>query len=411
MRPTWTSSVVTMASSLALAGANILLLGAVGRAEGVDAAGRFIVAVTVSQLVAVLASLQLDTTIVYHLGRASRHDVLVAGRRILAGSCIVGVLFALAAGTVLGLPTPLAIVAALGVVATLLSRFAEGFLRSGRRWGRAAAGRILQAGGVVATATVVVARPTNAPVTAMLGWVASWAIFGVVAWRQVPHSQRRAPPRDLTREMLKFGWRGHIGLVAQQGNYRVDLFLVAAMAGSASAGFYGAAARGIDLLWYIPTAVSFDLLPRLVGGDATGRTADRIAGWTGLVAACAGAVAWLGSPWAIRLLFGSSFDDAVSLFRILIPGALVLVVGKIYSQELISLGRIDVNTRLAVSAVTVSVAGNLVVIPRYGATGAAGLASVLYAIQGMLTVWLARRVRVGAASPAETREPCVERRR
>ena len=108
---------------------------------------------------------------------------------------------------------------------------------------------------------------------------------------------------------------------------------------------------------------------------------------------CAGAlVAALVGPWLLPILFGSAFQAAVVPFLLLLPGALGFVFMSIFSSGLIGSAAPGRSSLGAIVALPVGVALDFLLIPRYGASGAAAAASAAL-IAGGATALIAYRSR------------------
>lgn len=400
-------AITTLGSSVVAAAANFLVVAAIARYLGAAAIGRFAVIVAVVQLTALAASLGLDTSTVYFGGsHASQRSVIARATTwwIVGVGLPTGVFASLLTGLLLNDATYIELlVIALGIPVVLAVRLGEGVLRSQRRHQQAATARVAQ-GSVLGTGTAVLIVSGGFTADAvLLLWGASW-FASSLAQRGASdeHARHTMPSATEVRQWVKrlsaFGLRSHLGLVAQQLNYRADLLLVAGLAGSSAAGLYGMAGRVIDLLWYIPTAASFDLLPRLVDGAGEGEappTADASAIRVGVALIGCGAVAWFAAERVFVGVLGPEFRPAGSMLRVLLPGAVLLGVAKLHGQELIALGRPGTNAAISFLTLAIAVPAGLLIIPRHGALGAAWVSTTLYSGQALAT-WLVvqRRRRV-----------------
>lgn len=202
------------------------------------------------------------------------------------------------------------------------------------------------------------------------------------------------PQWRLLRRMLGFGLTSQAGNMAQLLNYRLDSFLVLAFVGQAGVAYYAIATAVAEALWFLPTAVSTVLLPRLIraqGGEAAWFT-PLISRLT-LALTTVSAVAVVAvAPFAVPLLFGASYSHAVPPLYALFPGVVAASVTKVLASYVFSQGRVAMNTGVALLALVVTVVLDLLLIPLFGIIGAAFASSASYSTSLLLTLWLYRRL-------------------
>ncbi|NUT35543.1 MAG: multi antimicrobial extrusion protein MatE, partial [Hamadaea sp.] len=260
---------------------------------------------------------------------------------------------------------------------------------------------------------VVTAFAAGAPVAL---WSVAWAlpylpvcvIAGVLVWRLSRPSRRPHPrprlviigPTTLSQRMIRpfqrRGWTNDhremggrfwrftapraVANVAQTALQRVDVLLVAALAGLAPAAAYAVAGRFVVLGQLANGAINQVVQPRLaetlaVGDLPAARRLYRTAtGWLIL------------TSWPLHLtvlqfagdylaLFGTHYKQAAPVVRILALAMLVATGCGMVDMVLAMGGRTVWNLANVLTALTVMVAVDLLLIPAYGIVGAAiGLA-------------------------------------
>ncbi len=196
------------------------------------------------------------------------------------------------------------------------------------------------------------------------------------------------------RRALGYGVREHLGNIAMFLSYRVDMFFVAAFAGTAAVGIYSIAVMMAELFLYLPNAVSTVLFPRLAGrGKEEG--ARNTAQTARVISTVVGIGILVSIPFAapiVRVAFSSAFLPAVPAFLALLPGVYALSVSKVLSRYFTAtLGRPLLNARAQGISLAVNLPLNVLLIPRFGILGAAAASSVAYVAHAAVTLFLFRR--------------------
>jgi len=179
---------------------------------------------------------------------------------------------------------------------------------------------------------------------------------------------------------------------------RLDLVLLKIMGRSAAeAGFY-AGAQNLSLL---PSLFSFALAPVLLSSlgralrDEDLATARRLGQQTlraVLLLLPAAAIAAAAAEEIVGLVFGQAFLPTAEPLRLLTFGALALVMVAVGTTILISAGRQHWTLHLAWPLVPCAAASHLLLIPRFGAWGAALGTTVLAGAAALVTLGLVHRI-------------------
>lgn len=183
-------------------------------------------------------------------------------------------------------------------------------------------------------------------------------------------------------------------------NYRLDAFIVNVFLGAAAVGIYGAAVSLAEMLWYLPNAVSFVIFPKAAAATAEemNRFTPRVFRLTlALTAAGAVALALLGGL-LIRLIYGPAFAAAYLPLLVLLPGVVLLGGGKVLSNEMAGRGLVHYNSIISGLALILTVALDLLLIPRLGLSGAALASTAAYTVTFFIALLFYRSVSRGAAA-------------
>jgi len=232
--------------------------------------------------------------------------------------------------------------------------------------------------------------------TAVATWIGGQALATVVI---AAHLQLRLagfgrPDLALARRTLSFGLKAHGGHVMMLGNYKLDQWLVGSIAGSRELGLYSIAVAWAESLYYLATAVASVQRPALVRSlrAVAGRQAARALRATVIatVPVAAGIIA--AAPFLCVTVFGEEFRESIQPLRLLTAGAFGVIALKLLGNALTAQGDPLLETTAIAVAFVVTVVLDIVLIPPYGATGAALASSLAYTAGGVTVAAIFMRV-------------------
>lgn len=176
-----------------------------------------------------------------------------------------------------------------------------------------------------------------------------------------------------------------------------DVLMLGVMADSETVGLYGIASRVAALLTFVLAAVNSVTAPRFAKMHADGKRkkmeqlAKSSAMWMVIVSLPAVVIFWV-FPGIILELFGTSFSDGVWILRILVIGQFVSIsVGSVGTLLMMS-GHERLIRNNTVLAIVVNLSANLLLIPIFGAVGAAMATALAYIVQNVVLWWKVRKV-------------------
>jgi len=177
--------------------------------------------------------------------------------------------------------------------------------------------------------------------------------------------------RDLARRGLAFGAKASIAGIANQGNVRADQLFVASLVSARELGFYVVAATLATATLLVSQALNLIVVPMVATGDHQAvRRILRITLAFMTLAAIALAVA--AAP-LVRLLFGATFGPSVGPAQILCFASIFIAGKGIVSAALVGHGRPGETAVVESATFAILVAAMLLVVPEYGANGAAAV--------------------------------------
>jgi O-antigen/teichoic acid export membrane protein len=192
----------------------------------------------------------------------------------------------------------------------------------------------------------------------------SWALD----WKFIKYAWQEALPLTLTMLFVNV-------------YFRIDITLLTRLRSAVEVGWYGAAHKCIEVLMIVPAilmAATFPGMARLhVENPEKLKSAVQILLRLLLLLACP---MLAGAPFVaeplMTLLFGQEFSPAGIDFVFLVIALGFIYFNFVFTFLLISARKQTINAILAAGAVVVCIAANLLLIPRYGHTGAALAASL-----------------------------------
>jgi O-antigen/teichoic acid export membrane protein len=152
------------------------------------------------------------------------------------------------------------------------------------------------------------------------------------------------------------------------------------MLGLAIVGQVSVATYLAEWLWYVPSILG-NLLFAVVAADRGALSVQRVARSARLVAAMlvpAMIVLMILGRWLVLSMYGPAYGQAGLLFTILLPGMTALGLHLVIDSFFAGSGFPPITFGGAIVALAAKVGLNLVVVPRYGALGAATVTSLIY---------------------------------
>ncbi|WP_433793429.1 lipopolysaccharide biosynthesis protein [Actinoplanes sp. CA-252034] len=217
------------------------------------------------------------------------------------------------------------------------------------------------------------------PVVILAGFAARTAYRRGLVVAEITRTERRR----LRRDFWIFTGPRAVAAVAQLALQRVDVLLVAALGGLAPAAVYAVAGRFVVLIQFANQGLSQSVQPRLAEALSTGdhAAAKRLyqiaTGWLVLVTwpVCLLVIAF--APRYLRL-FGEGYAAGVPVVLVLASAMLVATGCGMVDMVLAMAGRTSANLGNVLIALAVTVGLDVLLIPHWGAIGAAiGLAGAM----------------------------------
>ncbi|HET8556635.1 MAG TPA: oligosaccharide flippase family protein [Gaiellaceae bacterium] len=393
-----------------LAGATLSIV--LARTIGPSANGRFALLGTLVGLVSLLASLSLNAGIVYEVSRR-RWSVRSAFRTSyemglalgLAGICAGVAFFALTHGSVYkGIPFWLALVALATLPPLLAYGYADSVLLGRERYEGYAflelshSATFLLVGVGLALAFGVSGAIAALPAAAFVG-----AVVGVVLLRRESRRDAVVDRAGALGRAVRFGLQSWGANLLQQINYRFDVLILGAFASTRDVGVYAVALTISSTAWILPQALQTVLFPRVAGlheatlsgelsvGESDASLAKAVRHGV-ILTIPAGLVISVLLLVGVPLAYGPRFHETTLLGFVILPGTLMLGVGKILSSAVAGKGYPRYTLYSAAISTPLTCALYFGLIPFYRAWGGAIGSSISYGVTAFLALFFFKRI-------------------
>lgn len=192
---------------------------------------------------------------------------------------------------------------------------------------------------------------------------------------------------DRGRTLVKQGARFWGINVAQNLTSRADQLLLAWLAGTYSVGIYAVAIAPAAVMQVVSNSIGQMALREAADGSLTAKRLFKATG-SGLLLVSIYCVAlWSAAPWVIPLVFGSDYEAAVSVVRILVFAELARCPYLIFIRALAGFNRPFAANFSSIVGLPVLVVTMLLLVPHNGAEGAAYSVVITSAISLLASVF------------------------
>lgn len=197
---------------------------------------------------------------------------------------------------------------------------------------------------------------------------------------------------------------------------RLDIFLLARIAGPVETGVYNAAFRLASFILLINSSFTVTLMPEIFRlGDF--RTLGQF--FKKFISIVLGIILFLVplfflAPFLIKVVYGTAYLEAIPVFQVLIFAFLGMVLMSVFEMLLYACSRPDLFAVLMIFSLVGSFLGNYFLIPLWGALGAAwallGLKvfGIIYLLGVTFLIFKAKGIGAYPAKPEEVAEIITE---
>jgi O-antigen/teichoic acid export membrane protein len=196
---------------------------------------------------------------------------------------------------------------------------------------------------------------------------------------------------DEFRSCFSIGIRSYVQSTAGHLHERIDVFMLAYMAGGSDVAYYAVALSLIERLKTLPSAIGTALLPTVAGlgvsqaGQFTARVSRHSVLWMGAILL----ILLPATPALVPFVYGDRYEPSVTAALILLLAMGLLSVNRVLNPYFVSVHAQGISITVHVFSLLVNVLLNVLLIPMYGFVGAAlaSLASYGTAFLGSLATF------------------------
>lgn len=360
----------------------IPMLAITARWLGPEGRGIFVTATTWAGLAAISCGFSLGLVAIHEMGHLKESDTgALLGTLLIAGvaeSFIAWCVLLVAAHIDPGLYGDIgvgALILGFGGVPFLIVKDYLGSLLIGRNrvivWNRA------QLAGTLFAFLLVVILVSGSLLTVnriIMAWLCGQILVCGISFNGIyRHISKMSFRRQLARSLATGGIKLHINAIGSIAISSVDVLMVNSFVGAREVGYYQLALKLTTNLAIIAQAVGTVAYGRVVafGPNASWALIRRICGMTMAVLTGVAILAAWFAPFIVRIVAGPSFAPSVPLFRLMLTAIPGLSIGYLMTPQWICRGYFWQAGMLTVAVAGLNALGNWLLVPKYGAWGAA----------------------------------------
>lgn len=195
---------------------------------------------------------------------------------------------------------------------------------------------------------------------------------------------------ELTKSLMRDGGKIQIGAIATFLYTQANVFILNYYAPPAEVGFYSVALSLASVLFFFSVSLEVGLYPKV--SHATMEEAVHLVQVATrqilLISALAAVLVAVFAKEIVGIYGGSAFLPAVTPLILLLPGTVIFIIPKILATLWVRKGWFFPLTLIAGCTALISICFNILLIPKYGANGAALATTLTYFFSGVVGLFL-----------------------
>ncbi len=197
------------------------------------------------------------------------------------------------------------------------------------------------------------------------------------------------------KNAFSYGLKSHLGSIFSFLQYRFNIFLVNIFINPIAAGFYSVAVELAEGTWLIFQSTAIPLFPKL----ASEKNSKALKEFTPLVCRnvlfitlLVAILLFVLSHWIITFFYSTNFLESILPLRILLIGAVSISGWRILTNDLYARGKPMVNTWIAGISATLNIILSILLIQKWGISGAAFATAISYTIAFLLILMIYNKI-------------------
>jgi O-antigen/teichoic acid export membrane protein len=208
--------------------------------------------------------------------------------------------------------------------------------------------------------------------------------------------------REIAAKLTKLGVIYATALFALTLNYKLPILLLQHLGTLTDVGIYAVGQTLALMIWEIPGMLSTLVFSRGVNRQDSPEFSASVIILTRLVV-LAGTIVAVGcaiaGPLLIPLIYGADFAASARVLTILLPGTVAFMAFKIFHMDIAARGKPWFAMTVVIPSIIFNAGLSTLIIPRYGADGAAAVTSASYVLATIAYLIIyARMIRVSIPS-------------
>ena len=210
----------------------------------------------------------------------------------------------------------------------------------------------------------------------------------VTVWRKLEIRKVRFKfNKDYQKQSIEYGFKSYLANMITFLNYRLDTFLIKALSKNTIAvGQYGVSVSLAEQVWVFASAISSVMFPYVTSIESD-EEKSKVTSTTFkivmVVTFFAISVLFFASN-LIGIIYGADYYGSIMPLKILLIGIFSLSLGKILANDIAARGKPELNALSNLVGLVVNVVLNIVLIPKFGISGAAMATSISYTLTAII---------------------------
>lgn len=192
------------------------------------------------------------------------------------------------------------------------------------------------------------------------------------------------------RQIMDYSIKAHLSNAITYLNYRIDNLILNRISGPNPVGLYSISVGLSERLWIPSVAIGSVIFSRIASLDEGDIRREEITPLTTrFVLWLSILIALIAAPilvFLIPILYSEEYIGSIQPLLLLIPGTIAFNVGRILSNDIAGRGKPEINMILSAIALVINIGANIILIPKFNASGAALASTISYTSLAILVI-------------------------